>query len=78
LDQQAFADAATAEIGSIRGWPQTVWAPAAVLDLARALVGMKKNEEACQTLDELAKRYPKASSPVVSGASALRAQARCG
>ncbi len=78
LDQQAFTEAATAEIGAIRGWPQTVWAPAAVLDLARALVGMNKNQDACETLDELAKRYPKAPANVATGAADLRSQARCG
>lgn len=78
LDQQAFADAATAEIGAIRGWPQTTWAPAAVVDLARALVGMNKNQDACETLDELAKRYPKATASVATGAAEVRSQARCG
>jgi TolA-binding protein len=78
LDRQSFPEAATAEIGAIRGWPQAGWAPDAVLDLARALVGMQKTEDACQTLDELAKRYPKASPQIATGAAAVRAQARCG
>ena len=78
LARRAWADAATADIGAIRGWPQTRWAPDAVLDLSRALVGLKKPADACQTLDELTKRYPKASADVMSGATEVRAQARCG
>ncbi|MGI8841266.1 MAG: tetratricopeptide repeat protein [Caulobacteraceae bacterium] len=78
LGRQAFADAATADIGAIRGWPQTRWAPEAVLDLSRALTALKKPADACQTLDELAKRYPKAAPSVKSAAGDLRAQARCG
>ncbi|HEY5072111.1 MAG TPA: tetratricopeptide repeat protein [Caulobacteraceae bacterium] len=78
LRRQAWPEAATAEIGAIRGWPATIWASSAVIDLARALVGMNKNDDACQTLDELARRYPKASSQVTSTAAKLRSQARCG
>jgi tol-pal system protein YbgF len=78
LARRAFADAATADIGAIRGWPQTRWAPEAVLDLSRALVSLKKPADACQTLDELAKRYPKASASVKGAAADLRTQARCG
>jgi TolA-binding protein len=77
LDRGAWSEAATAEIGAIRGWPQTSWAPGAVLDLARALIGLKKTADACQTLDELARRYPKAPTPVVSAAAQARGQARC-
>ncbi len=78
LARHAFADAATADIGAIRGWPQTRWAPEAVLDLSRALVALKKPTDACQTLDELTKRYPKASAPVKSAAGDLRVKAQCG
>ncbi len=78
LARRAWAAAATAEIGAIRGWPRTRWAPEAVLDLSRALVGLKKSADACQTLDELAKRYPKAAAGVKSGAALVRAEAKCG
>jgi tol-pal system protein YbgF len=78
LARHAWPDAATADIGAIRGWPQTRWAPEAVLDLSRALVGMGKPVDACQTLDELAKRYPKAPAGVRGAATELRAQAKCG
>lgn len=78
LARRAFAEAATADIGAIRGWPRTSWAPEAVLDLSRALVALKKPVDACQTLDELAKRYPRASTAAKGAATDLRAQAQCG
>jgi TolA-binding protein len=78
IAREAWPDAATAEIGAIRGWPHTRWAPDAVLDLSRALVAMGKTADACQTLDELARRYPKPTPSVLKGAAAARAQARCG
>ena len=77
LARQAWPEAATAEIGAVRGWPQSRWAPDAVLDLARALTAMGKKTDACQTLAELGRRYPKAPTAVVSGARSLRRQAAC-
>jgi tol-pal system protein YbgF len=77
LARKAWPEAATADIGAIRGWPQTRWAPDAVLDLSRALVGLGKAPDACQTLDELAKRYPLAPKGVKVGAQDVRAQAKC-
>ena len=77
LDRQAFADAAAQEVAAIRLWPQTVWAPEAVLDLSRALIGMRKPADACATLAELDRRYPKASPDVRAGATAARGQAQC-
>jgi TolA-binding protein len=73
----AWPDAATAEIGAIRGWPHTRWAPEAVLDLSKSLVAMGKLQDACQTLGELAKRYPKPAPAVTRGAASVRAQAQC-
>ncbi len=78
MARKAWPEAATAEIGAIRGWPHTRWAPEAVLDLSRALVAMGKQADACQTLDELASRYPKAAPSLLKSASGLRAQAQCG
>jgi tol-pal system protein YbgF len=78
LARQAWPDAATADIGAIRGWPQTHWAPDAVVDLAKALVAMGKTQDACGALGELARRYPKAPLTVTRDARALRAQAACG
>jgi len=77
LARKAWPEAATADIGAIRGWPQTRWAPDAVLDLSRALVGLGKAPDACQTLDELAKRYPLATRGVKVGAQDVRAEAKC-
>lgn len=73
----AQAEAAGAYIGAIRGWPNTSWAPDAVVELARSLIALKKPADACQTLDEFKRRYPKAPAAVQSRASAARTQAKC-
>lgn len=75
--REAYTDAAGAYIGAIRGWPQTSWAPDATLKLARSMVALKKTAEACRTLDELAKRYPKAPAAVTSRATSTRVAAKC-
>jgi tol-pal system protein YbgF len=72
-----YVKAAGAYIGAIRGWPQTAWAPDAVVELARALVQLKKPTDACQTLTELGHKYPKAPAAVVSRAQTVRLQAKC-
>ena len=71
------AKAASAFIGAIRGWPQTAWAPDAVVELSRALIALKKPTDACQTLAEFARRYPKAAPAVAARAAAARVQAKC-
>lgn len=75
--REAYTDAAAAYIGAIRGWPQSTWAPDATLKLARSMVALKKTAEACRTLDELSKRYPKAPSQVTSRAASTRVAAKC-
>jgi tol-pal system protein YbgF len=75
--REAYGDAAGAYIGAIRGWPQTGWAPDATLKLSRALVALKKPADACKTLDELGRRYPKAPPAVLSRAAATRVAAKC-
>ncbi|MFT4251403.1 MAG: tol-pal system protein YbgF [Caulobacter sp.] len=75
--REAYGDAAGSYLGAVRGWPQTSWAPNAVLKLSRALVALKKPADACRTLDELTKRYPKAPADVVSKAKSTRVQAKC-
>jgi tol-pal system protein YbgF len=77
MARKAWPDAATAEIGAIRGWPRTRWAPEAVLGLSRSLVAMGKPADACQTLSELARRYPKSPPAVLKGAAQVRAEAEC-
>lgn len=73
----AHANAASAYIGAIRGWPKTGWAPDAVVELSRSLIALKKPSDACQTLAELGRRYPKAPAPVMARAAAARTQAKC-
>ena len=75
--RQAYGDAAGSYLGAVRGWPQTTWAPDAVLKLSRSLVALKKPADACKTLDELTRRYPKALAPIVSKAASTRVQAKC-
>lgn len=70
--------AAAAFIGAIRGWPQTPWAPDAVVELSRALVSLKKAPDACQTLGELGRKYPKAPPAVKARAANVRELAKCG
>lgn len=73
----AHADAASNYIGAIRGWPQTSWAPDAVVELSRGLIALKKPTDACQTLAEFDRRYPKAPAAVKSRAASARTQAKC-
>jgi tol-pal system protein YbgF len=75
--RNAHAEAARAYITAIRGWPQTSWAPEAVVELAKSLVALKKPVDACQTLAELPRRYPKAPPAINSRAAAMRTQAKC-
>ncbi len=72
-----YVKAASAFIGAIRGWPQTAWAPDAVVELSRALVQLKKPADACETLSELKRRYPKAPPAVDARAASVRLQAKC-
>ena len=75
--REAYGDAAGAYLGAVRGWPQSSWAPDATLKLSRSLVALKKPADACKTLDELARRYPKAPPAVVSRAASTRVAAKC-
>ena len=54
------------------------WAPDAVVELARSLVALKKPDDACATLAELPKRYPKSPAAVSTRALAVSRQAKCG
>ncbi|HEX7884748.1 MAG TPA: tol-pal system protein YbgF [Phenylobacterium sp.] len=73
----AHANAAQAYIAAIRGWPQTSWAPDAVVELSRSLVALKKPADACRTLAEFGRRYPKAPANIQSRAATTRTQAKC-
>jgi tol-pal system protein YbgF len=74
---KSYSDAATAYIGAIRGWPSTPWAPDATLKLARSLLALGRAPDACRTLDELGRRYPKAPAPIPTRAAVTRASAQC-
>lgn len=74
----AHNEAAASYIQSIRGWPQTSWAPDAVVELSRELHALKKTSEACAMLSEFDRRYPKAVPAVKSRAATVRSQAKCG
>ena len=75
--QDDYAGAATAYLGAIRGWPQTNWAPEAVVKLAQSLVQLNKAPDACGALGEFARRYPKAPAALKSRAAGIRAKAQC-
>ena len=72
-----YPDAAAAYIGAIRGWPQTSWAPDAVVKLARALVALNKPTDACRALDEFERRYSDAGAAAKTRAQTVRAAAKC-
>jgi len=75
--RNANVEAAGAYISAIRGWPQTAWAPDAVVELARSLIVLKKPSDACTALGEFKRRYPKAPAAVASRAAQARTQAKC-
>jgi tol-pal system protein YbgF len=75
--QGDFNAAATNMIGAIRGFPQTSWAPDAMVKLSQALIQINKPTDACGTLVEFARHYPKASPAVKQHAAAARAKAGC-
>jgi tol-pal system protein YbgF len=76
--QADYANAATAYIAAIRGWPQTPWAPDAVIKLSVSLIELRKNPDACGILAEFNTRYPKASPALKAQAGSARTRARCG
>lgn len=75
--RRAHADAADNYLAAVRGWPQTAWAPDALVELSRALLALGNAGGACQTLAELPKRYPKAPTAVVGRAASTKTQAKC-
>jgi len=75
--QGDFNASATNMIGAIRGWPQTSWAPDAVVKLSLALIQLNKTTEACGTLAEFTRHYPHASPAAKQHAAAARAKASC-
>ena len=75
--QEDYAGAAASLIASLRGWPQTAWAPDAVIRLSQALVRLNKTPDACATLIEFDRRYAKSPPATKARANAVRTQAQC-
>ena len=75
--QEDYAGAATAYLGAIRGWPQTQWAPDAVVKLSLSLAQLNKPKEACGALSEFARRYPAASPAAKDRAARPSRKASC-
>jgi tol-pal system protein YbgF len=75
--QEDYAGAAAAYLGAIRGWPDTAWAPDAVVKLSLSLVQLKKTKDACGALGEFDRRYPHASAAAQARAAAARQKAGC-
>jgi len=73
----SYADAATAYIGAIRGWPPTVWGAEAVVKLSMSLVELNRIPDACRTLDEFGRRYPAAAPATKARADKARLRAKC-
>ncbi len=75
--EQDYSGAAASLIASIRGWPQTAWAPDAVILLSQSLLRLNKQDDACATLREFTRRYLKAPPATKAKAAAVKAQAQC-
>ena len=75
--QEDYAGSAQAFIGAVHGWPQTSWAPDAVVKLSQSLTHLGKRDDACATLAEFDRRYRHAPAATRERADAARAQAQC-
>jgi tol-pal system protein YbgF len=75
--QNDYTGAAAAYLGAIHGWPQTTWAPDAVVKLSLSLVQLNRPKEACGALAEFDRRYPHASPAAKDRADAARQKAGC-
>lgn len=73
----SYAEAATAYIGAIRGWPPTIWGAEAVAKLSMSLVELNRISDACRTLDEFGRRYPAAAPATKARADKARLRAKC-
>jgi TolA-binding protein len=77
LGRGEFANAASMDLGVVREWPTTGWAPDAALDLAKAMIGMRQPRSACGVLTEIDSHYPRANPEVKAGVTQLRGEAQC-
>ena len=69
--------AASHLIASIRGWPKTPWAPDAMVKLALSLSSLNKPADACATLTEFTRHYPRAAPAAKAHAAEARAKIGC-
>jgi tol-pal system protein YbgF len=76
--QHDYAGAAAAYIGATKGWPQTAWAPDAVVKLALSLLQLNRPTDACAALGEFDRHYAKAGGAAKARADAARIKAKCG
>jgi len=75
--QGDFQGAAGNMVGAIHDWPKTTWAPDAMVKLSLSMVELNKRAEACATLSELERHYPKAPPADKARAAAARVKAAC-
>ncbi|HXQ46301.1 MAG TPA: tol-pal system protein YbgF [Caulobacteraceae bacterium] len=77
--QDDYAGAAAAYIGATKGWPQTSWAPDAVVKLALSLLELNRPTDACAALGEFDRHYAKSGGAAAKArADAARIKAKCG
>jgi tol-pal system protein YbgF len=76
--QEDYAGAAAAYIGAAKGWPQTAWAPDAVVKLALSLLQLNRPTDACAALGEFDRHYAKSGGAAKARADAARIKAKCG
>ncbi len=76
--QHDDASAVQAYAAALEGWPATVWAPTATLELAGALNATNRKTQACGALGEFTRRYATAAEPAVrTRATQMRTQFAC-
>lgn len=76
--QRDDASAVQAYAAALEGWPTTVWAPTATLELAGALNATNRKTQACGALGEFTRRYAAAADPAVRArATQMRTQIGC-
>jgi tol-pal system protein YbgF len=75
--RQNPGDAAQSYIAALEGWPQTSWAPDALVKLSGALIELQEPAEACKSLAEFDRRYASAPAALKTRARAAKTRAKC-
>jgi tol-pal system protein YbgF len=75
--RENYGDAAQAYIVALKGWPQSSWAPDALVKLSNSLIALKQTSEACKTLGEFDRRYASAPAAIKARARTARTTAKC-